>query len=61
MLFYLQYIVQIGGSEGIELTKIPFQFAVIPMILYLSSSVSSAFLKRVYLKLGRFFFNLIFI
>jgi len=51
MLFYLQYVVIIGNANNVS--SIPFQFAVIPMILYLSSTISSASLKKVYIKFGR--------
>jgi len=42
---------QISGDE--DQGGLPKEFAIIPMIIYLSSTIVSSFLKSVYEKIGR--------
>lgn len=51
IIFYLENILMIKSED--ENSGLPREFAIIPMIVYLSSTVVSSFLKIVYEKIGR--------
>lgn len=53
IIFYLQNVLGIAKSVDTFDNGLPIEFAIIPMIIYLSSSISSSVLKIVYEKIGR--------
>lgn len=52
LLFYLKYSLGIQGEASGGDT--PFSFAVIPMLVYLSSSLISSQLTQLYVRIGRY-------
>ena len=56
IIFYLQNV--LGIAKGIDTydNGLPIEFAVIPIIVYLSSAMTSGILKRFYEKFGRYLF-----
>jgi hypothetical protein len=46
----------LGIAKGVDTqtSGLPPQFAIIPMIIYLSSTISSWYLKAVYARIGRY-------
>jgi len=53
LIFYLQNVLEIAKNVDTHDHGLPIEFAIIPMIIYLSSSISSSVLKVVYEKIGR--------
>lgn len=51
--FYLVDVLQLGSPEEIKNNEIPFQVAVIGLILYLAQYIVSLFTVRIYSKIGR--------
>lgn len=53
IIFYLQNVLGIASGVDTYSNGLPIQFAIIPMIVYLSSTITSSFLKIIYAKIGR--------
>ena len=53
IIFYLQNVLGIAKGTDTYDHGLPVEFAIIPMIVYLSSAVTSGILKRFYEKFGR--------
>jgi Na+/melibiose symporter-like transporter len=53
IIFYLQNVLGIDKNVDTFDHGLPIEFAIIPMIIYLSSSITSSVLKTVYEKIGR--------
>ena len=54
IIFYLQNV--LGIAKGLDTYEngLPIEFAIIPIIVYLSSAMTSGILKRFYEKFGRY-------
>lgn len=53
LIFYLQNVLGIAKGQNTFEHGVPIEFAIIPLIIYISSSITSSSLKSFYQKYGR--------
>jgi len=53
LIFYLQNVLGIAKGENTFDHGVPIEFAIIPLIIYISSTITSSSLKSFYQKYGR--------